>query len=425
MDNDQHRSHAPGGKLWRQPDFLKLWAGQTISLLGDQISLLAIPLTAVVILHANALQMGLLTATGSIPAVLFALVAGVWIDRLRRRPLLILADLGRFLLLCMIPLIFVLGMLRIEILYALMFCVGTLAIFFNVAYPSYVPSLITLQQLVEGNSRLELSRSIVLSLGPALAGLLIQILSAPVTIVVDACSFLISALSVAWIRTHEMRVRGDVTRSNIGQEMWDGLHFVLDSPLLRAITGSYAMLALFNSLLEAIFVLYLIKEIGIQPVLLGLIFALGSSGFIIGALLCARLTTWLGVGRVLLIAPIVIGVSDMFFPLADIVPHTLALCLIFLGQFGFGIAYPLFNINQMSLRQSLTPAKLQGRMHASISLLTYGLPTLGALIGGTLGQFIGLPQTLVIAATGEICSCLWMYFSPVKTLRVHPHVLIE
>jgi Na+/melibiose symporter-like transporter len=347
MKRDHRSNHLHLGELWRHPDFLKLWAGQTISLLGDQISLLAIPLTAVVFLRANAFQMGLLTAAGSVPALLFALIAGVWVDRLRRRPVLMIADLGRFLLLCFIPLLFVLGMLQIEFLYVLTFCVGTLAIFFNVAYPSYVPSLLERQTLMEGNSKLALSQSIGSSIGPGLAGILIQVLTAPLALLVDACSFLLSAATVAWIRIPETLPRGETTRSNVGQEIREGIRFLMGSPLLRAITGSYATLSLFNSLLEAIFVLYLTREIGIQPALLGLIFALGSIGFVVGALLCSRLTQWMGVGCVLLIAPIAIGISDALLPLAGVVSHAFAFFLVGFAQFGFGLARPLFSINQL------------------------------------------------------------------------------
>lgn len=417
MKKKYHRKHFHLSGLWQHPDFLKLWAGQTISLLGDQVSLLAIPLTAVVFLRASAFQMGVLIAAGSAPALLFALIAGVWVDRLRRRPVLILADLGRFLLLCLIPLLFTLGMLRIKLLYVLTFGIGTLALFFTVAYPSYLPSLLERHTLVEGNSKLELSQSVGASIGPGLAGVLIQVLAAPFALLVDACSFLLSAASVAWIRTPETLSREETTRRSMGKEMREGIRFLVHSPLLRAITGSYATLSLFNSLLEAIFVLYVTREIGMQPVLLGLIFALGSSGFILGALLCGRLTRWMGVGPALLTAPIAIGISDALLPVANVVSHPFAFFLVGLAQFGFGLARPLFSINQLSLRQAITPAQLQGRVHAGIVLLTYGLPAVGALIGGVLGQTIGLPQTLLIAAVGEILSCAWIFFSPVRALQ--------
>jgi MFS family permease len=422
MEKQQQSRRFYLGELWSYPDFLKLWAGQTISLLGDQVSLLAIPLTAVTFLRASALQMGLLTAAGSVPALLFALVAGVWVDRLHRRPILIIADLGRFLLLGLIPVIFLLGVLRIELLYILTFGVGTLSIFFNVAYPSYIPSLLARRHLVEGNSKLELSQSIGASLGPGLTGVLLQLLSAPLALLVDAGSFLLSAIACVWIRTPEVRSTKGQARGNLKREIGEGLRFLLDSPLLRAIISSYATLALFNSLLEAILILYLTREIGIQPALLGLIFALGSTGFVVGALLCGKLTRWMGLGRVLLIAPIILGLSDALLPLAGAISHVLAFFLVGLAQCCFGLARPLFSINQLSLRQAVTPEQLQGRIHASASLLTYGLPTLGALIGGVLGQAIGLPQTLLIAAAGEIISCLWIFFSPVKILRELPHV---
>jgi MFS family permease len=417
MENNQQSKRFHFSTLWHHHDFLKLWVGQTISLVGDQVSLLAIPLTAVTFLRANALQMGLLTATGSIPALLFALIAGVWVDRFQRRPVLMIANLGRFLLLCLVPLFYLLGMLRIELLYLLIFCIGTLSIFFNVAYPSYVPSLLEAQTLVEGNSKLELSESIGASIGPGLAGILVQVLTAPLALLADAFSFLLSAIAFAWIRTPEPGRKNDVVNSSPGREMREGIRFLMGSPLLRALACCYATLVLFSSLLEAIFILYLTREVGIQPALLGLIFALGSTGLVIGALLCDRLTQWMGIGRVLLTAPVVMGISDALLPLANAVPHIFAFFLVGLAQFCFGLARPLFSINQLSLRQAITPEKLQGRIHAAISLLAYGLPFVGALIGGMLGQAIGLPQTLVLAALGEIISCAWIFFSPVKTLK--------
>ncbi len=421
MKKDQRSTPLHPGSLWRHPDFLKLWAGQSVSLLGDQVSFLALPLTAVLFLRANAFQMGILTAAGSVPALFFALIAGVWVDRLRRRPVLMVADLGRFVLLCFIPLLFVLGLLRMEWLFVIAFLVGTLAIFFNVASPSYLPSLIPSPLLMEGNSKLEVSRSIVLSLGPACAGVLIQVLTAPIAIVADACSFLLSAASLVWIRTPETRRPDETTHRNLLRASQDGIRFLVGSPLLRAITCTSATLSLFNSFLEAIFVLYLIQDIGIQPVLIGIIFVPGSIGFVVGALLCGRVTSWLGVGRVLWMAPIAIGISDGLLPLASMVSHTFALFLICCAQIGYGLAYPLFSINQLSLRQTVTPENVQGRMNGSIALLTYGLPTIGALIGGALGQAIGLPQTVAIAAVGEMVSCIWIAFSPVSALREHPH----
>src|SRR6266516_1496145 len=276
--------------LWRHPNFIKLWAGQTVSLFGSQISLLAIPLTAVLILNDTPLQMGILTAAEAVPYLLFGLVDGVWVDRLRRRAILIVADVGRFIVLSLIPLNYLLGILRIELLYLLAFLVGTLSIFFDVAYRSYLPSLIEREQLIEGNSKLELSRSVGEIVGPGLAGVLVQFLSAPITILVDALSFLLSALSLVWIRTPEPIARSEKPSKGMGHAIVEGLHFVFGEPLLRTLTSSFATLTLFNSVLEAVFILYLTRDVGITPLLLGIIFAVSSVGFVLGAVLAGWLT---------------------------------------------------------------------------------------------------------------------------------------
>ena len=402
--------------LWRHADFLKLWAGQTISLFGSQVSLLALPLTAVLILKASPFQMGLLTALGSVPTLLFGLIAGVWVDRLRKRSILIAADCGRFLVLGMIPLAFLLGILHMEMLYIFAFLVGTLTVFFNVAYRSYLPSLVEREQLVEGNSKLELSQSVGEVVGPGLAGALVQLLTAPVAILADALSFLVSALSLAWIRVSEPPVKNEKESGGILRDLGEGLRFVFGESFLRTLISSFATITLFNSVLEAIFILFMTREIGITPLLLGIIFAVSSVGFILGALLAGWLTRRVGTGMTLLLMPIIIGGSDLIIPLVGLVPH-LAFPLIGLAQFLFGLARPVFSINQVSLRQAITPPCLQGRMNATITFVVFGIPTIGALLGGILGQYLGLPTTLVIAASGEILACLWIVFSPLRRLR--------
>jgi MFS family permease len=408
--------HEETKSLWRHPNFIKLWAGQTVSLFGSQISLLAIPLTAVLMLNATPLQMGILTATEAVPYLLFGLVAGVWVDRLDRRTILIVSDVGRFIVLSFIPLAYFLGILRIELLYMLAFLVGTLSIFFDVAYRSYLPSLIEPEQLIDGNSKLELSRSAGEIVGPGLAGALVQVFTAPVAILVDAFSFLVSAFSLLWIRAPEVVPKVDEQGKGLWHEILEGLRFVFGDPMLRALTGSFATLTLFNSLLEAVFVLYVTKEIGIKPATLGLIFAIGSIGFVVGALLAEKLTQRLGMGLTLLFAPLVIGTSDLLIPLAGLVPE-FAFPLLGIAQLLFGLARPVFSINQLSLRQTITPARMLGRMNASVSFVVFGIPTVGALLGGVLGQSIGLPKTLVIASIGELLACLWIFFSPIRRLR--------
>ena len=233
--------------LWRHPDFVKLWTGQTISLIGSQVTFLALPLTAVLVLNATPAQMGFLTAAGAIPSLLVGLFAGVWVDRHRRRPILIAADLGRAALLLLIPVAALLGVLRIEYLYIVAFLVGTLGLFFEVAHHSFLPSLVGREQLVEGNSKLEISDSVAEIVGPGLAGGLVQLVTAPIAIAVDAISFLISALFLGLIRTPEPAPKPPDEQQNIFGEVVEGLALVSGNALLRAIAGGMSTVHLFNS----------------------------------------------------------------------------------------------------------------------------------------------------------------------------------
>ncbi|HUY99078.1 MAG TPA: MFS transporter [Thermomicrobiaceae bacterium] len=260
----------PGG-LWRHPDFLKLWVGETVSLLGSQVTLLALPLTAVLTLHANAAQMGYLTAIQLAPSLLAGLFAGVWIDRVRRRPIMIAADLGRFALLLGIPLLAVAGRLGMAGLYPIAFLVGILTVCFDVAYQAFLPSLVGREQLVEGNARLEVSRSGALIAGPGLAGLLVGLVTAPFAIAADAASFLGSALFLLGIRTPEPVPVDHGTSRGTRREIAEGLGIVLGNPLLRAIAGSTGTSNLFSSAISAIVILYATRNLGIGPGLLGLI----------------------------------------------------------------------------------------------------------------------------------------------------------
>jgi MFS family permease len=411
--------------LWRHSDFVKLWAGQTISLFGSKITFLALPLTAVLVLDATPAQMGFLTAAGAIPALLVGLFAGVWVDRYRRRPILIVADLGRAVLLFVIPLTAMLGVLRIEHLYVVAFLVGTLGLFFDVAYRSFLPSLVGREQLVEGNSKLELSESVSEIAGPGLAGGLVQLITAPLAIAVDAFSFLISALALGLIRTPEPEPQSSNQQQNIWREVGDGLRLVSGNRLLRPIAGCIGTLNLFNSILEAVFVLYLIHELDLEPGLLGLIFASGSVGFLLGALMQGWMTRRFSLGSVIIGGLLVTGLSDLLLPLLDGSMGVVMITIVLMtAQFFFGLGLTTFRIGQVSVRQAVTPNRLQGRMNATMSFIAWGAIPLGGLLGGGLGEVIGLRLTLFLAALGEILAVLWLLLSPLRSLREQP-VLVE
>jgi MFS family permease len=411
--------------LWRHADFVKLWTGQTISLFGSQIEFLALPLTAVLFLKATPAQMDFLTTAGAIPSLLVGLFAGVWVDRHRRRPVLIAADLGRAALLIAIPIAAILGTLRIEYLYIVTFLEGILVLFFNVAHRSFLSSLVEREQLVEANSKLELSNSVTEIVGPGVAGGLVQLVTAPIAIAVDAISFLISALFLGLIRTPEPAPKLSDQRQNVWREVDEGLRLVFSNSLLRAIAGCIGTVGLFNSVLETVFILYLTGELGIGPGLLGLIFASGSVGFLIGALLPEWVTRRFGLGSGIIGGLLLTGLSDLLIPLVDgSVAVVVVTMILVAAQFFFGLGLTIFNIGQVSLCQAITPGHLQGRMNATMRFLSWGIVPLGGLLGGGLGEMIGLRSTLLLAALGEIFAVLWLLLSPMRSLQKQP-LLIE
>jgi MFS family permease len=404
--------------LWRHADFVKLWASQTISLFGSQITFLALPLTAVLVLDATPAQMGLLTAVGAIPSLLVGLFVGVWVDRYRRRPILIAADLGRAALLMVIPVAAILGVLRIGYLYIVVFLVGTLELFFDVAHRSFLPSLVKREQLIEGNSKLAMSRSAAEILGPGVAGGLVQWITAPIAIAVDAISFLISALFLRGIRTPEAKPKPPDDQQSIWQEIGEGLKLVSGNGLLRAIAGCIGTLGLFNSVLEAVFVLYVTRELGIGPGLLGVAFASGSVGFLVGTLLPDWVARRFGLGPGLIGGLLLVGLSDLLIPLVnDSLAVVVIILVLMTAQFFFGLGFVIFNTGQVSLRQAITPDCLQGRMNATMSFVGWSIVPLGGLLGGGLGEVMGLRPTLLLAALGEILAVLWLLLSPMRSLR--------
>jgi MFS family permease len=411
--------------LWRHADFVKLWAGQTISVIGSQITFLALPLTAVLILDATPAQMGFLTAAEGIPSLLVGLFVGVWVDRYLRRPILIVADLGRAALLLVIPVAAILDVLRIEYLYIVAFLVGTLELVFDVAHRSFLPSLVKREQLVEGNSKLEMSRSVAMILGPGVAGGLVQLVTAPIAMAFDAISFLVSALLLGWIRTPEPAPKPSDQRQNIWEEIGQGFRLVSGNKLLRAIAGCIGTASLFDSVLEAVFVLYVTRELGIASGLLGLLFAIGSVGFLLGTLLPGWVTRRFGLGPGIIGALLLVGLSDLLIPLVEgSMAVVVIMAVLMLAQFFFGFGFVIFNTGQVSLRQAITPDHLQGRMNAVMSFIGWGVVPLGGLLGGGLGETIGLRPTLLLAALGEILAVLWLLLSPMRSLPEQP-VLVE
>ena len=404
------------GSLWKHGDFLKLWTAQTISAVGDQFTGLAIPLIAALVLQATPWQMGLLTAFERAPFLIIGLFAGVWVDRLPRRPILIAGDLGRALVLLSIPVAAIAGALNMVVLYVVGLTVGLLTVFFDVAYQAFLPALVNRGQLVDGNSKLEASRSIANLAGPSIAGVAIQTLSAPVAIVVDAVSFIISGGVINLIQRREPH-QDRPERSPMMAEVREGLSVVLGNRLLRPIAGCTGTWNFFSSALSALFILFVTRDLGLGPLQIGLIFSIGNVSGVVGALSAGWLGVRLGLGRAI-VGGAVIGTAAAI-PIALATPHTAFPVLILSGLVS-SFAAPVYNINQVSLRQAITPHRLQGRMNATMRFVVWGTMPFGGLLGGVLGEALGLRPAITITAVGTLFSLLWVLFSPVRGLRTIP-----
>lgn len=404
--------------LWRHPDFMRLWVGETISQFGSQVTFLALPLTAVLVLNASAFEMGVLGALEFLPFLLLSLFVGVWVDRLPRQRILIGANIGRALLLAVLPLAALFGFLSMPVLYVIAVGVGVLTVFFDVAYQAYLPALVQRGDLVEGNSKLEASRSVAQITGPAIAGWLIQAVTAPVAIAIDAVSFLVSAASITQIQKRE-QVATEKQHKPIWPEIGEGLRLVFGSPILRSIAACTGTSNFFGNLSGAVLTIFVVRELGLSAGTLGLIFAVGSVGALIGAIGASQIAARLGVGSTIIGSQLIAGLGGLLIPLAG-GPYELAIALLTTGIFIGNISNPIYNITQVSLRQALTPDHLQGRMNASMRFLVWGTIPLGSLAGGTLGELAGIYPTLIIGAIGGLLTFLWVLFSPVRHLKEQP-----
>jgi MFS family permease len=407
----QLESHFKG--LWRHPDFMRLWIGQTISEFGSWLG--ALPLMAILVLDATPVQMGLLETMRSAPALFLGLFAGVWVDRLRRRPILVASDIGRALLLGAIAIAALMGSVRMAHLYIVAFLIGALTMFFNLAYHAYVPILVGRKKLLEANSKLGATTSLAEIASPGLGGVLVELITAPMTLLLDAISYLVSAFFVGLIRKPE-RIVPVETRNSMWREVTIGLGLVRAHPLLRALAGASATRSFFGGFFAALYGLFVLREIGSSPAMLGLLIGSGGIGSLVGALFIGRFTGFLGWGNALIMASLVNGALALLIPLAG-GPLVLAMGMLFIGQIVGDIFYTLYFIGELSLRQSIIPDSMMGRINASFDFLVGGVGTVGIFTGGLLGNFIGLRPATAVAAVGMMLAFLWLFFSPLRGLR--------
>ena len=408
--------------LWRHPDFLRLWTAESVSQVGTQVTQLALPLAAIVVLDATPFEVALLGVFQLLPFILLGLPAGVWVDRLRRRPILIAGDLGRAAVLASIPVAYALGVLTTWQLYVVGFAVGCFTVFFDVSYQSYLPSLIEREDLVDGNAKLEISRSGAALVGPSIAGVLIEWLTAPAAILVDAVSYAGSALFIFLIRRHEPApVHPDVAaggeRPGMRADIAQGLRYVVGHRYLRWIALSTATSNLFSSMAFAILLVYVVRDLGLSAGAIGLAFAIGNIGFLTAALVATRVQRRMGLGPAIVFGGAISSVAILLVPLAT--PTTAFVLLIAEGLLvGFGSV--VYNVSQVSYRQAITPERMQGRMNASMRFIIWGTMPIGSIVGGALATTIGLLPTIWIGAMGGLLSVLPLVLTPVRTLRTIP-----
>jgi len=414
----------PTGGLWRHPDFLKLWSAETVSQVGSQITGLALPLVAVIVLEASAFEVSALVVIEFLPFILFALPAGVWVDRLKRKPILVVADIGRAILLTSIPIAYAFDALHLGQLYVVGFLVGICTVFFDVSYQSYLPSLVARDRLVEGNSKLEISRSAAQLGGPGAAGVLIGAIGAPVAILLDGISFVFSALFLFAIRRPEVlpeREEGSPKPSML-REAREGLRYVLGNRYLRAISICTGTSNFWWSMTGAIIIVYAVRELDMSPALIGLIFSLTNFGPLLAAFTTNKVFERIGVGPTILWTSVIFSGAGFFYPLA---PQSFPAPFFILGGMLAGYAAVAYNITQVSFRQAICPERLQGRMNAVIRFMVWGTMPIGALLGGALATWIGLRPAIWIGAIGASFTFLPILLSPVRSIEKMPEPTTE
>ncbi|MFC9603948.1 MFS transporter [Streptomyces niveus] len=401
--------------MWRDPDFRRLWAGQTASQFGAQAGQVTLPLLAVVALNADSTQLGALRAVQQIPILLFSLFVGVWVDRWRSRNVMVLADFGRAVALAAIPIAFLLGVLGIPVLLVLAFLVGVLTVFFDVAYQAALVRLVKRDQLVRGNSALEGSRSAAQIGGPALGGALVSLLTAPVAVVAGVFFFGVSCLSIRRIRHRESVPRTVERPARMGRQIAEGLRLVVGDPSLRAVGLASALFHFFFAALMTVYLLFLPRTLHLSGTAVGLVLAAMGPGALVGSVLAARLPRRLGHG-VVLVSSAVLADGVMLCVPAVRGSTALTIASLMAVNFLFGALSQLVDVTVMAVRQSITPSAIQGRVVATINFVGMGLTPLGSLLGGFLAGRWDLRTSLLLTAVGMALSPLFMAFSPLARL---------
>ncbi|MEP6797806.1 MAG: MFS transporter [Lapillicoccus sp.] len=406
-------SRAP---LWRDHRFSTYWAGQTVSQLGDRVSELALPLIAVTMLHASPTVVGLLTAAVWAPHLL-SLFVGTWVDqRRRKRRLLVASDLLQAAAILSLPLAYVIGVMSLAQLFLVALVAGAGAVVYQTAYPTFFVALVRRDQYLEANSLLSGTRSASFIVGPAVGGLLVQVLTAPVAMLVDGISFLVSATLIGRVRVDETTPDRDESPDGLLRRAREGMRFLVHHPYLRASLACATTINFFSFVVAALVILYASRTLGLPAGTIGAAFGIGASGGLVGALLASRVARRFGVGRVIAVGAVLFSAPMALIPLASGSDWSKAGVLA-VAEFVGSVGVMVFDINLNALQTAVTPDDLRSRVAGAFSSVNYGVRPLGAVVGGVSGQLVGVGPTMVGAAIGGSLAFLWLLRSPIISTR--------
>lgn len=407
------------GDLLRHADFLNVWAAETVSQFGAQISMFAIPLIAAVTLNASPMEMGLLSAAGPAPRLIIGFIAGAWADRLPRLPIMIFTNLGRMVASAMIPLIAQSGDLTFAILLAISVISGMQSVFFDTAWAALLPNLVGKKQLTDATSKLMGSASLAQVIGTALGGLIVGIFGGPQAMWIPAVTFAISTMLLMRVRAPEILPTRSTESTSMWEEVREGLVELWREPVVLALMNSSIVLNFGGTMFLAVYVLFMTNDLGLSSQGIGLVFASGGVGALVGTILAPIIARKIGVGPSILVGSIGFGVANLPVPLAFYFPD-IALPVVVFGETGAWLSLMIVNVNRFALRQALTPNHLRGRIAASSITLVSGAAMIGSLAGGVIGELISVHAALYVSIVFQAAGALWIWKSPVPRIIEFP-----
>jgi MFS family permease len=406
--------------LWRNPPFVRVWTAATISIFGSLVTRIALPLAAILVLGSGAFEVAVLRSLDLVATLVFGLVAGAWVDRLRRRPVLIWADLGRAVLLGSIPVAFALGGLTYWQLLVVSGLAAILTTFFDSADNAYLPTIVDRDRLLEANSALAASGSAAEFMAFGISGFLVQVLTAPIAILVDALSYLASAILLGSIRREEPPPPLRQDREPVLDEIREGLRIVIHDPVLRAFAGAQMALAGLWGVFGATFFLFVLDDLQLSPAILGLVAGVGGASSFIGAVIATRATRRWGIGRVAIIAMLMAALGNAFIPLAPSGLPIIAIACLVMQQLVADSAVTVYDVTEVSVRQTLVHDRALGRVTSTFHVAAVIAQLMATLVAGLLAEIIGLRATAWLAPLGGLIGAAILWWSPVRSLDVLP-----